>query len=271
MVIRMESIKPLQPAIPAKFQQYESLLRSNARRVVALNLRGVKATNNDEFEAQVAANPTSSRIGGQALVSATHPWPVDTAGKPMMFLAQLNLAELPPLEGHPTDGMLQFFHANDDCYGYEEGHLVRYLSPTDLPGTHLEGSIETQTDSIVGGYFEIEGQLLDQLPTYEDFQTIKMPEELADKDADFYDMTSLNPTNNIYGNGWAYFTQWDPRDGSDPVPANARLLFQVDTSYDEESKVEIMFGDVGVVNFFITAEDLAEQRFDRTYFSFDCC
>ena len=63
--------------------------------------------------------------------------------------------------------------------------------------------------------------------------------------------------------GYAYFTQYDPRsldDDKDWV-----LLLQLDT---DES---LMFGDYGVANWFITKEDLINKNFNNVFFNWDCC
>lgn len=62
--------------------------------------------------------------------------------------------------------------------------------------------------------------------------------------------------------GYAYFTQNDPRDHS---KKDDLLLLQLDTDH------EIMFGDSGVAHLFINPRDLADQKFDRAWFYWDCC
>ncbi|MGL5012085.1 MAG: DUF1963 domain-containing protein [Paracoccaceae bacterium] len=65
---------------------------------------------------------TASRVGGPPYVdSARRHWPV--RGKeelPMLFLAQINFAEMPPLEDFPRKGILQLF-ALADKHGYIQG------------------------------------------------------------------------------------------------------------------------------------------------------
>lgn len=64
--------------------------------------------------------------------------------------------------------------------------------------------------------------------------------------------------------GYAYFTQGDPREYNKDQKDDL-LLLQIDT--DEN----IMFGDSGVVNFFISYQDLINQNFDKAWFYWDCC
>ncbi|MFP3813530.1 DUF1963 domain-containing protein, partial [Bacillus sp. SIMBA_005] len=49
-----------------------------------------------------------------------------------MFIAQLNFAKLPKLEGYPQQGLLQFFVLADEDYGvYKDGYYCRYYSDFD--------------------------------------------------------------------------------------------------------------------------------------------
>ena len=73
---------------------------------------------------------------------------------------------------------------------------------------------------------------------------------------------------------WAvirFFTQDDVRgwEHSEPL-SNYVLLFQLASEYGDEG-VELMWGDCGVGNFFIHPDDLANLRFDKAFFTFDCC
>lgn len=71
--------------------------------------------------------------------------------------------------------------------------------------------------------------------------------------------------------GYPFFTQDDVRgrEHSEPL-SNYMLLFQLASEYGDEG-VELMWGDCGVGNFFIHPDDLANLRFDKAFFTFDCC
>jgi uncharacterized protein YwqG len=66
--------------------------------------------------------------------------------------------------------------------------------------------------------------------------------------------------------GYPYFTQWDPRYDQKYRDANYILLFQMDSDDD----AHIMWGDVGVGNFFIREQDLREGDFSNILYSWDC-
>lgn len=149
--------------------EYSQLLAPAFRRTTALHLAPVKADTAEAILAAAADNPTSSRVGGAALVTTDYPWPRDNHNKPMLHLAQLNLAELPARAGYPTEGLLQFFIADDDCLGLDSnGHVVRLIPAEDFATGTLEYQQPDDDYLIYGGFFTVTGQLYDQAPSVED-------------------------------------------------------------------------------------------------------
>jgi uncharacterized protein YwqG len=59
--------------------------------------------------------PGASKLGGQPDLPASAKWPVCADGKPLAFLAQIDLAEITaigsPIEGLPSAGLLSVFSA----------------------------------------------------------------------------------------------------------------------------------------------------------------
>ena len=51
----------------------------------------------------------ASRIGGPGFLPAGEPWPLDPAGRPLNFVASLDLSELPKLNPLPAEGTLLLF------------------------------------------------------------------------------------------------------------------------------------------------------------------
>ena len=72
------------------------------------------------------------------------------------------------------------------------------------------------------------------------------------------------PTGHKIG-GYPYFIEYDPREENDP---HTFLLLQIDSD-DIEDK-EIIWGDCGVANFFISPEDMANCKFDDVLYNWDC-
>lgn len=73
--------------------------------------------------------------------------------------------------------------------------------------------------------------------------------------------------------GYPFFTQSDPRyDYGDNTPKKEYTvqLFQMDSDY-EDGEDYVMWGDVGVANFFINKDDLAKEDFGDVLYYWDCC
>ena len=68
-----------------------------------------------------------------------------------------------------------------------------------------------------------------------------------------------------------YFTQEDPRNRDEGLADYNALLFQLDSSFDEDGKEIVMIGDMGVMNFFIWQDDLQRRDFSDVLYSWDCC
>ena len=265
----MTIMRPDITKIPA---QYRDVLTRNPRRVVALQLTGVP----EKRGAADNAEPTGSRVGGLAFVTDDYPEPRDSNGGRMIFLAQLNLAKLPPLEGYPNEGLLQFFIADNDLLGldYEKlaggsgSFVVRLIPASELGRGRLAEASQSEYTPVSGGYFTVDGVLYDQLPNPEDkdfgaVTGIDWYSEDPEVEAMFDSLCEFPQS--VYGAGWATFTQEDPRDSDSEL----ELLFQLD--WERDNGVEVMFGDAGVVNFFITREDLAQRNFHNAAYNWDCC
>lgn len=223
-----------------------------------------------------------SKFGHYPCVPKGFDYPKDKEGNYLYPLAQINLSEVPRLESFPSSGYLQFYIAADEMYGlsfekdtpsdfkvlfFEEAELrtpeedMSFLdavlkneySPVERPHslkfelkTEYVGLGDSQGGSKTG--FDLD-EVLEEHPQ------IKNEIETAA-------FEHFSPVGHKLG-GYAYFTQWDPREGEDPEK-DYMLLFQMDS--DEY----IMWGDVGVGNFFIAASDWADKNFSRVLYNWDC-
>lgn len=72
--------------------------------------------------------------------------------------------------------------------------------------------------------------------------------------------------------GYPFFTQADPRGYEKKYSSCDVLLFQLDSCNGGTGawEDEIMWGDCGIANFFISAEDLAKCDFSRVLYNWDC-
>ena len=226
------------------------------------------------------------------------------AGRPLFFLAQLNFGKLPKLEGFPTEGILQFFAGcvDDDIYGMEnwgetdqnrfrviyhenvitdEGQLYseddmpdfgdgeefmpftgEFLLNAEAPApVHLTIADYRADDAFVKAFKEVFGANVDGM--YGENGIYKVDEPLGKA------IWEVAETGTRMG-GFPFFTQSDVRKEGSPFEI---LLFQSDSENggdDESWDDEICWGDAGVANFFISAEDLKKRDFSKVLYNWDC-
>ncbi len=223
-----------------------------------------------------------SKIGGKPHWPKGMDYPKSKTGEWLFFLAQLNFAEIPALEGFPTKGILQFFIAADGMFGLDFDHpqvqdnfRVMYhaeviedsaLLESDfafLP--HFDQDTPLPPHSSFALNFSQEEEWLGP-PDYR-FDQVYSEAFLADFGEEqeevmdfFYELGSKASGHKL--GGYAFFTQCDPRDPAVPM----QLLFQMDSDND----INTMWGDMGIANFFIRPEDLQALRFDRVLYNWDC-
>ncbi len=224
-----------------------------------------------------------SKIGGAYYVPSNLAFPVNQkTGAPLYLLAQINFEQIPHLKDFPEKGMLQIFiSGDDDSYGLDfdneysqSGWCIRYLE--EVPKI-VDQSCIYKPKWIDEMMFPLEKDTTYFLKPYLDRQVITMGDVHFDKVVDtcldeklkeaMQDDDVMDELNDLYKlipcqiGGYPYFTQDDPRqEKSDEV-----LLFQLDSSKD------IMWGDSGVGNFFISKEDLKNKDFSHVRYNWDCC
>ncbi|MCM1441681.1 MAG: YwqG family protein, partial [Roseburia sp.] len=210
-------------------------------------------------------------------------YPIGRNGEPMIMIAQLNFSELPHLNGYPRKGILQFF-VNDAEYNdtgdknikvfyHERPVTEEYDMLNDIPRTTFQ---EKEYDFPFTGMYKItKGVMEKQCLQYscEKFNSILNPiieknfhvsvKSLWDLPKSIYDRLLKKISENSWGTrigGYPNFTQWDPRHGDE----YQTLLFQLD------SEKGIMWGDVGIANWFIDEKNLKVNNFNKVYFTWDC-
>jgi uncharacterized protein YwqG len=223
-----------------------------------------------------------SKFGGYACLPADFEYPKDANGNFMYPLAQINFREVPLLENYPRSGYLQFYiSGSDDAYGldlndpqshknfrvlyFEEHEVEKYMTDfsflddvmqnnqTPVSGSHAL-TFSKKVDYVGPGDVRFEetgflSAIIEKYPAIED-----------DLGEAIYDTFSCD--GHKIG-GYACFTQTDPRSYSDQF-RNYILLFQMD------SDDKIMWGDVGIANFFIHPDDLAKKDFSKVMYNWDC-
>ncbi|MCB2379480.1 DUF1963 domain-containing protein [Hymenobacter sp. BT635] len=236
----------------------------------ALQSIKIKATPLSEDQPASAA----SKFRGLPFLPLSVPYPRDGKGAPLLLLAQINLAELPPTDWLPAAGLLQFYASASALYNTEEA-AVRYIRPEQLTEEMQQDFSFLPADHYDDSPMQCEHRLHFELTTEYggfqdsrfdvDFQGLaaraygkKLPMERKREFAKFF-----NSEGHKLG-GYAMFTQGDPREYT-PGTAHDVQLLQIDT--DEQ----IMFGDSGVAHFFIAPQALQNGEFNKAYFYWDCC
>ena len=211
------------------------------------------------------------------------------------------------LENFPTSGILQFYILPSDVFGVnfddptkqDEFRIVYHadVQPENHQAQMLPEIVLDDDENIFpfDDEFILEAVLEDSSMRPEDFRLEEMSPELgelyaqaADKvnaaisDQDYVDaMLELSKIDEVlFGElgdrgghrvgGYPAFTQHDPRGNPDKdFEVLDTLLLQIDSEFDEEG-AGIMWGDMGVANFFIAAEDLRNLDFSRVLYTWDC-
>jgi len=183
-----------------------------------------------------------SRLGGVPYWDNALPYPTDENGNPMVLLLQLNFDALSLDDARlPQTGLLQFFISQDPlCAG-----KVIY---------HREINTDAQPDN------------LPFMPLADGFSPVKAQARVF-LQRDFIEDTEDG--HKIFGT--PAFCQGDPREYLPAEQMNFydTLLLQIDSDYNGGDPI-VIWGDSGVGNFFINADDLKNCQFDNVLFYWDC-
>lgn len=213
-----------------------------------------------------------SKFLGKPFLPLDYKYPRTKDGTPMIMLAQINFGEIPLLDNYPTEGILQLFVSPAEWYDMKDYSILfhkdsnqefqtdfTFLTPNlyEESPINCEHKLTFKKETEYGGTEDFRFKMSFNGKDYYDYQTTLPKSQQEEMDKLFYTIGHKI-------GGYAYFTQSDPRDYDDKKK-NDLLLLQIDT--DDE----IMFGDSGVANVFLNADDLKRKDFDRAYFNWDCC
>lgn len=250
---------------------------------------------------------TSTKLGGLPYWPRDLAYPTQKRGLKLMLLAQLNLDDFAGCDRLPQGGLLQFFvDSDDDCSGmdFDDGtnqdgfrviwHKtidqsvtaddVRALEiPTsfdswdDCLGNPLRGEyalevskdtgwINPASDGFDEAFLNCCKQLLgDQYVAGRDdwYDCLARPD--SDRIFDLFNLEG--PQHQVFG--YPFFTQTDPRSYQENLRDLDTLLLQIDSDGTKEGD-RVLWGDVGIGNFFINGEALKRGDFSRVLFNWDC-
>ena len=260
---------------------HEALLQGALDRMTAASKPAVRLTFTPG--APVPDDPVSS-IGGRPSLRSAGDWLMDESGNPMSFLAQLNYADLPPLDGYPTRGLLSFFVKDDDLFGCEfpskaaKGYRLIWEPEPD-------GLVRQEQPEMVEGYspfgLELEkkgaplrGVLTEGLPTPGSVLAEAIgrnwPKDFPiDLEDAFSERLMEAKPGSLYYGAHPDFTQSDFRHRENAL--YSEVLLQIGLVTPEEYGWQVMFGDAGEAQFMISPDDLAARAFEKAVWNWDCC
>lgn len=252
-----------------------------------------------------------SKVGGTPYLPHEMDWPLDSQGRPLALLAQIDCAELKGLAGFPDAGLLQFFVGQDDVYGMDfddqiepKGFRAIYHEKVDpsvtvreaaskRPSSPEDGDLPLMKDAparICFGQVEEQGitgadyafdplfvRVWNELFPDEPIQAMWDVMEKMDED----DVERLlNPENAEDFEGpevpWHQlggypFFTQSDPRGEKPEYEGFDTLLFQLDSDSRDRRDLVLWGDCGVGNFFIRREDLARRDFSKVLYNWDCC
>lgn len=233
------------------------------------------------FRSLESLAPTHSAFGGQPLLPNGEPWPLRD-GKPLEFLAQIDLSQVPPTAHSITySGLLLFFYDTENQdWGDDAGSLgsarvihcpdPRNCQPAMKPGTVPPPPLRLPVSFLQSVDLCLSDEQEDTFYSY--FRSL--PEHEKDRLNDIHEalLESETAFNRILSAPARIQGDMD----SDLAAASSAYNLPADTSWipllqlDSVNELNWCWGDAGCLYFHIPLEDLANQRFDRPWVVLQC-
>lgn len=241
---------------------------------------------------------TDSKIVGLPYLPKGAEFPKAPNGEEMLMIAQINCEDLKGLKDFPQKGILQFFVFDDDdaMFGlnfdnpttqdtfrviyydeikefYDEKELENIYKPHNYEESFLTNNNES---------YKIKFELRTEKERFEEaiynvFDKLCKEKNLEQHQEDWLYRKILNiemeysEESHSQCDGFAFFTQSDPREFEEKYKKYDVVLFQLDSEYDENTKKwKVCIGDAGVLNFFINREKLKNKDFTEILYNWDC-
>ena len=240
---------------------------------------------------------TDSKVMGFPYIPKGAEIPQTANGDKMMMIAQINCDDLQGLADFPEKGILQFFVLNDEdgllgldfdnqtvqdsfrvIYHekieefYDENELKSIYNPYNFEESYITNDNES---------YKMNFELTSEKERFEDmfyhiFRKICKEKGLKQTQEDWLYRKLLNfmqYLENYYSqcDGFAFFTQDDPREYNEEYKKFDTVLFQLNSEFDENTRNwKVCIGDAGVINFFINRENLKKKDFSEILYNWDC-
>lgn len=250
-----------------------------------------------------------SKFGGKPYLVNTETYPKDKFGIPLLFLAQINFEEIPPLQGFPQKGLLQFFiqNATELTFGcnYKEPEnsifKVHYIEKIDYdngiafqpkivkhPTPNGKREIVCSPFYPIDNQYELQFKIKEELVNLTDYridyvlEDYRLFSDLMDVIIKKHNISRKELRQKYHGfqsgqghkiGGYPFFTQDDPRGFKiyDLMDMPKSPLRKYNTSLFQMDSVNgIMWGDVGLGHFLIEDSALQQLDFSDVFFYWDC-
>lgn len=246
---------------------------------------------------------TDSKLGGVPYWDMQKEYPTDGDGRKMMMISQINFSQLRDLDTDlPKEGMLQFFiTTEDDVYGIDfdepasqenfrvvfhdvinsdvTQEQVKALGITTAEACEEYGSPICRQAALSfragidymgsdeSGFPAVFAQAVKAV-TGEDIDTERWYQYFDEADDDYLEDELRGSGHKMLGH--PFFTQSDPREGTDDEQYFDTLLLQIDSDMGNDGEDYVLWGDCGVANWFINGEALKKKDFSKIMYNWDC-
>ena len=208
----------------------------------------------------------TSRIGGPALLPPDEEWPNTADGRPLSFLAALDLAALGSYAPLPTSGtLLVYCDVDFEDMDFVDGTRVFHVPGAPVPATAPDDACTVDAIGLTGARTLVPGS----------------QDELPDRASGTWDQLWSGPFHQLLGTSFDVqgpvldeIEYWFGTFGPDTrqrftdeerAGTGWSLLGQIDSTGD------LVFGDAGTVYLTIPDADLTAGRFDRVMGIMQCC
>ena len=157
-------------------------------------------------------------------------------------------------------GLLQFWAMDNDLYGLDFENMISQAESRVIYYSSID---KTVSESQILNKYHPEGE--GYFPIVDNFKLHFIGGEEGISIGDYHEFNEFSG----FGHkmfGYPAFTQEDPR--SSEKYDDYILLLQIDSVGIGDK--EIMWGDSGICNFFITKKDLENKNFSKVLYNWDC-
>jgi uncharacterized protein YwqG len=265
----------MEQQLPVALEPFRSKIEEAMKSYVKLTKLQGSHHSSDTYGGKLRVKLTDSKLGGFPYLPYSLTYPCDQNHIPLLFIAQINFAEVPPLENYPDCGILQFFISSicaqectmrylpppeDDVWEGVDEENLKFLMEINAPGRLLDNPITRPG--------KLQFELSQASPDGTDFQCDRFfgNSELV-KDATLYRIYQkwVEPARCHKLGGYGHFVQGDPRSQSwsDPYFPEFEILLQLGS---DEDNFGLRWGDCQEICFFIRSQDLKNLNFSHVRF-----